>query len=88
MTTDYGKLSVTEISVFINVSSLLLIAAVDYFTQRHANRPLSSKISARAKSRVLYKRFLMRSFFKLLKKDLAIALSQQLPLRLMLGSKS
>ena len=30
----------------------------------------------------------MRSFFKLLKKDSATALSQQLPLRLMLGSRS
>jgi hypothetical protein len=42
---------------------------------------MKSKMPAWAKSRVLQNRFLMRPFFKLLKKDSATALSQQLPRR-------
>src|SRR6185437_12654756 len=45
-----------------------------------------SDMSAIARSLFLYIRFLMRSFFKLLKNDSATALSQQLPRRLILGS--
>jgi hypothetical protein len=40
-----------------------------------------------ARSRVLYILFLMRSFFSELKNDSATALSQQLPRRLMLGTR-
>lgn len=41
----------------------------------------------RARSRVLYILFLMRSFFSELKNDSATALSWQLPRRLMLGAR-
>lgn len=41
-------------------------------------------MSALARSLFLYIRFLMRSFFRLLKKDSTTASSQQFPLRLML----
>lgn len=43
--------------------------------------------SAVAIARVMTMRFLIRSFFKLLKKDFATALSHQFPRRLILSSR-